>query len=91
MKSCDKSLWGPDCWHNAEKLEGMEQWEISHEPEANHLASEQNRGRTNILERVGSPGSWHRSKFLYSRTKSQRELIDDLLEPVWHLRMTYML
>lgn len=69
----------------------MEQWEISHEPEANHLASEQNGGRTNILERVESPGSWCRSKFLYSRTKSQRELIDDLLEPVWHLRMTYML
>lgn len=58
LENCDKSLWGPDCWRNDERLKWVEQWEISHVPEANHLASEQKEGRTNILEREESPGSW---------------------------------
>lgn len=41
LENCDKSLWGPECWHNDKRLKGREQWEISPEPEANHLASEQ--------------------------------------------------
>lgn len=68
----------------------MEQWEISHEPEANHLASEQNGERTNILEREESLQSWCRRKFLYPRTKRQRELINDLPEPEWYLRKIYI-
>lgn len=67
----------------------MEQWEISHEPKANHLASEQKGERTNILEREESLRSWCRRKFLYPRTKRQIELINDLLEPEWHLKKTY--
>lgn len=41
LENCDKSLWGPECWHNDKRLKGREQWEISPESEANHLASEQ--------------------------------------------------
>lgn len=57
MENCDKSLWGPDFWRNDGRLKRREQWEISHEPEANHSASEQKWGRTNILERKESLGS----------------------------------
>ena len=41
LENCDKSLWGPECWHNDKRLKGREQWEISPESEANNLASEQ--------------------------------------------------
>lgn len=57
LENCDKSLWGLYCWYNDKRLQRTEQWEISHEPEANHLASEQRTERTNILEGKKAQGA----------------------------------